>query len=125
MKLINLTPHTVCLIYKSDDNLESAIVYRSSGVARCKQADLPHEPVVIERADMIGCETKSLHFPLVSSHYGDVEGLPPQSEGVGYIVSQIVSNALPQRTDLFFPAALVRDDAGNIRGCAALGRGGF
>ena len=42
--------------------------------------------------------------------------------GVFYIVSQLVKNALPDRTDLLVPAEVVRDGNGNIIGCKSLGR---
>jgi hypothetical protein len=59
-------------------------------------------------------------IPLVKGTYGEVTGLPPEKEGVMYIVSALVRAALPNRKDLASPAKLVRDDKGNITGCSAL-----
>lgn len=39
-----------------------------------------------------------------------------------YIVSSIAAQAVPERKDIFVPARFVRDEAGRIIACAALGR---
>lgn len=49
------------------------------------------------------------------------EGLPDYSLGTFYVVSQLVKNALPNRSDLLVPAEVVRDNNGNIIGCKSLG----
>lgn len=53
--------------------------------------------------------------------FGEPVGLPDFSEGTYYIVSQLVKNALPDRSDLLVPAEVVRDANGNILGCKSLG----
>ena len=55
------------------------------------------------------------------TEFGQPEGLPDFKEGTFYIVSQLVKNALPNRTDLLVPAEVVRDENGNIVGCKSLG----
>lgn len=60
--------------------------------------------------------------PTSRTEFGEPEGLPDYVEGVFYIVSQLVKNALPNRTDLLVPAEVVRDEKGNIVGCKSLGR---
>lgn len=59
--------------------------------------------------------------PISKTVFGDPVGLPDFQDGVFYIVSQLVKNALPGRTDLLVPAQVVRDDKGNIIGCQSLG----
>ena len=59
-------------------------------------------------------------IPLVKGTYGEVTGLPPEKNGVLYIVSALVRAALPDRKDLASPAKLIRDEKGNITGCSAL-----
>jgi hypothetical protein len=59
-------------------------------------------------------------IPLVRGTYGEVTGLPPEQDGVMYIVSALVRTALPHRKDLASPAQLVRGCHGNIVGCEAL-----
>src|SRR5690606_41172859 len=60
--------------------------------------------------------------PTSRTEFGEPEGLPAYVEGVFYIVSQLVKNALPYRTDLLVPAEVIRDEKGNIVGCKCLGR---
>ena len=60
-------------------------------------------------------------FPTSFTEYGEVEGLPSGIEGVYLIVSQMLKSACPDRTDLLYPAELVRDEKGNITGCKSLG----
>lgn len=60
--------------------------------------------------------------PTSRTVFGDPVGLPDYSAGTFYIVSQLVKNALPHRSDLLVPAQVLRDDQGNILGCQSLGR---
>ncbi len=60
--------------------------------------------------------------PTSRTEFGEPEGLPNPKEGVFYIVSQLVKNALPNRTDLLVPAEVIRDEQGNVIGCQSLGR---
>lgn len=46
--------------------------------------------------------------------------LPPMKEGVFYIVSALVMQASPERTDLRSPGEAVRDLSGVIIGCRGL-----
>jgi hypothetical protein len=100
MTLINLTPHEIIF---SDGR-----TIKSSGVARCK---------VLE--EVVG---KIDDLPIIVSKFGDVEGLPPPTESILYIVSMVTASACRHRKDVFVPARLIRDEKGNIVGCSALGR---
>lgn len=51
-----------------------------------------------------------------------VEDLPAPRLGVWLFVPRVVAEACPERRDLVFPYREVRDDAGRVIGCAALGR---
>ena len=51
-----------------------------------------------------------------------VTGLPEPQEGVIYLTSTLVAQAVPDRTDVLVPADLRRDEAGRIIGCGALQR---
>ena len=53
--------------------------------------------------------------------YGSAD-LPPRREGVFFIVSKMVADNFPKRSDLVFPYDVVRDDEGNIIGCKSFGR---
>jgi hypothetical protein len=96
--ILNYTPHAIVLCGKS---------YESNGVARCKTL----ESVV---AEINGIKVNKREF-------GGVEGLPEPAEGVVYVVSSIVAQALKgSRDDVFVPDEFIRDEKGNIIGCEAL-----
>lgn len=90
MKLVNLTPHTVTII--GDHCVQE---FPPSGkIAR-----------VDVRVDRIGNVIKNI--PLVVQRVAGIEGLPDPQEGVGYIVSNMVLQALKgqgiNRTDCYAP----------------------
>ena len=99
--IINLTPHPVNLL---DVDANVVITFYSEGLARCSQNDI-----------IIGKLNKDII--LTKTSYGEVIGLPEQSPRTFYIVSRLVLNALPNRTDLLVPNQLIRDSEGQIVGC--------
>lgn len=58
---------------------------------------------------------------LSKTEFGEPVNLPEPEEGTIFIVSQIVKNAIPERSDLAVPAEVLRDDKGQIVGCRSLG----
>lgn len=58
-------------------------------------------------------------IPLTKTVFGEVAGLPEQRDGVFLIVSKLVAEALPERSDLLFPNQMVRDGQ-VIVGCRSL-----
>lgn len=119
MKLVNLTPHKITIIppvgwvqYGNDD---SDIVVEPSGmVARCAET----RQVVSVVAQPQG----GWSIPVFRVEYGEVSGLPEPEDGVVYIVSMRLAQAVPHRQDVFFPGEAVRDTAGNIIGCIGLSK---
>ena len=105
--IINKTPHAVNII--SPDGTTARVYERDVIPIRLKQS-------VVEDAPLPD------GTPTTRTVYGEPEGLPEYREGVFYIVSQLVKNALPNRSDLLVPAEVVRDSEGNIIGCFSLGR---
>ena len=99
--IINLTPHPVNLL---DVDANVIITFHTEGLARCSQNDV-----------IIGKLNKDII--LTKTSYGEVIGLPEQSPRTFYIVSRLVRNALPNRTDLLVPNQLIRDSEGQIVGC--------
>jgi hypothetical protein len=59
-------------------------------------------------------------LPLYQAEFGEVEGLPEPAEGVLYVVSMLVRQAVPERTDVASPGELVRDEQGRVIGCRGL-----
>jgi hypothetical protein len=90
MKLINLTPHTVTII--GDYCVQE--IPPSGNVAR-----------VDVRVERIGSVIKNV--PLVVQRVAGIDGLPAPQEGVGYIVSNMVLQALKaqgiERSDCYAP----------------------
>jgi hypothetical protein len=61
-------------------------------------------------------------IPVMVCESGGVQNCPPKRDGVQYIVSQYVRQALPERKDLISPAKLLRDNNGKVVGCGAFER---
>lgn len=99
--IFNLTPHAINLL--TDPPLT---ISPSGEVARCE----------VHR-EVVGCLEG---IPVNRTRFGQVEGLPAPRPGVAYIVSALVAQACPERTDVFVPDETVRDDQGRIIGCKAL-----
>ena len=105
MNFINLTPHAI-KFFKPDG---STVEIPASG----QLARLTTQTIQTDNIDGI---------PVTETVYGEVEGLPAPTEGNVYIVSSLVAQRVPDRTDVFIPAESVRDDQGRIVGCKSLGR---
>lgn len=105
-KLINLTPHAVTIV----NGGESITIDPSGIVARCKQTD--------EQTGYI--ETEYGDIPISETKFGEVIDLPNPKQDTCYIVSRLIMQACYERNDLLVPNEIIRDDKGNIIGCASL-----
>lgn len=105
MKLVNLTPHNIVMILNGE--VKETLV--SKGLARCS---------------MISNEIGQINdYTLSENTYGEVVGLPQPQEGVIYIVSSIVANALKGvRNDIVVVDKTVRNENGQIIGCTGFAR---
>lgn len=106
MQLINLTPHDIHLHLAGG---EVRTIPKSGKFARAE-----------EKKQEVGSVDG---IPLLKISYGSVNDLPPQAEGVAYIVSQITAVAaksLNRIEDILIVAETVRDDNGRIVGAKAL-----
>jgi hypothetical protein len=104
MNIINLTPHDVNLLLEDD-----VIVFKSEGIARVQQKE-----IIDECFDRV---------PIYKNKYGEVEGLPEEKDGVYYIVSFVVANALKdKRNDLLIVTKTERNEKGQIIGCYGFAR---
>lgn len=103
MKLINLCPHPIRI--RHEDGFETVIP--SSGNARV-EAEY-HETGTLE---LDGHPVK-----IIAGRYDGVVGLPLPVSDICYIVSHMTRMALPERSDLFSPADILRDAEGNIVAC--------
>lgn len=110
VKVVNLTPHDVNIV---NDNGEVIRTYPATGTV-ARVASSASKVREIDGVDV------------VSTEFGDVDGLPPQSSDTVYIVSMLVAQALSDRTDLIAPdtgpQSVVRDDKGQIIGVKRFAR---
>lgn len=106
VKFANLTPHDVNLILPD----ETIFTIPASGI-------IARVGCHSEQVGMLGCipVTKTVFDTVVTD-------LPEPQEGVIYLTSTLVAQAVPDRTDVLAPADLLRDEAGRIIGCGALQR---
>ena len=102
--LKNYTPHHLRFLHEGH-----VTDLPSLGTARCQ-----------ERVTRTGSWDSAGHLPRLRVGYGEVSGLPEPQNGVVYLVSQLVVQALPDRSDLAYPHELHRDSAGTITGFSAL-----
>ncbi len=101
-RFVNLTPHTVNVVVEGPEGPKTWEI-ESAGDARCA--------VRAEPAGSVG------DIPLFRTAFGDVSGLPEAQEGTMFIVSLLVRQALPGRTDLCSPSQPIRDTDGKVIGC--------
>jgi len=110
MKFINLTPHPI-QIWDSDKNV---IVYQATKPsARCTEE--------FEEIGIIEDENDNW-IRIGELSYNQVYNLPEPQENTFYIVSVLVAQSCPDRTDLLVPYDLVRNENGSITGCRSLVR---
>lgn len=106
-EIVNLTPHDVHVV--SEDGSPLRTFPRAETPARLAQ-----KTVRVGEVDGI---------PVTETVFGEPENLPEPEEGVHFIVSVIMAQALKgTRDDLLITAEAVRDEQGRIVGCRSLGR---
>ena len=110
MKLFNLTPHKI-VVYAANATKPTVIIEATGVVARVSS-------MMTEVDHSIGT---LLRIPVSRAEFGDVVGLPAPTEGIVYVVSGMVLDAVgraqPDRTDLLAPGELLRSPDGQILGC--------
>lgn len=113
MKIRNFTPHTITIVSENGDCLAQ---FPSEGIARAKQTNVPYKDIM--------CDGISNAIPLVSTTFGEPEGLPDPQHGTYLVVSVITANAAKANgrncADLLLTCDPVRDAEGRIIGCKSL-----
>lgn len=104
-EIINATPHPIRIVHEDGTLMRefppSGIVIRlTASTEQCGEID---------------------GVPISRTVYSYPVGLPDPKSGTYYIVSQLVKNALPNRTDLLVPAQVVYDADRKVIGCQSLG----
>jgi hypothetical protein len=109
MKLVNLTPHPLCLMPGGPEG-PTVTIPPSGIVARCATSRVQVDTVSLD----------GVTVPVNKTEFGEVTGLPDPQEGTIYIVSSLVAQAVPDRQDVFIVDDAVRDEQGRIIGARAL-----
>lgn len=105
--LVNLTPHAVTLV-----DSEGTVLAQFAPVA-------PAARCAVTSQQVASVEVAGVQVPVYSSVMGEVQDLPAPEHGVLYIVSRIVAEACKgTRSDLLVPDKTVRNNDGQIVGCA-------
>lgn len=102
--LVNLTPHDITIVIGD----ETVNIPASGSLARVSSKTV--------RDGRTFCG-----IPVSCTVYGQVEGLPAPTEGVGYIVSGLVKARCPERVDVFAPSETIRNEKGQVAGATSLG----
>ena len=106
-KIINLQPHAV--IFPNGNRIEP-----SGEIARVQESLTPIDHEI----------TEELGFPILVQKLANVEvsgiPFPERKNGVFYVVSLYVAQAMPDRHDLLIPVGQFRDESGRIVGCQGL-----
>lgn len=104
MEFRNLTPHTINIV--DGEGNEVLSISPSGDIARVAVSNQLVET--------------DLGIEIFRAEYGEVEGLPAPKADMVYIVSMLVRERVPERSDVFSPGLLVRDDSGRPIGCRGL-----
>jgi hypothetical protein len=103
MNIVNLTPHALRITTEEGRTVE---VPTSGTIARVKIARWAVRDVVID----------AVRVPICTAVKGEVYDLPPSREGTLFVVSRLVADSAPDRTDLVVPDDMLRDEAGRTSG---------
>ena len=103
MEFINLTPHKLNLVANDGSQVS---IDPSGTVARVSSSMKP--------------TTVINGIQVFQPSYGEVENIPAAEDGKVFIVSRMVKDRIPERTDVLVPGNPVRDEAGNIIGSKGL-----
>lgn len=107
MKIVNLTPHPLRL-QRTDGSFMN--LPKPVGEA------IPRRSTQVEQQGDLG------GLPVYKTVLGPVEFAPAPCEDTIYVVSRMVVDALPDRSDLFAPGEAIRDADGKVVGAKGLSK---
>ena len=105
-KIVNLTPHPITIA------TENAVIEipPSGKIARCVESITELEPI----------EYQEHHIKAQVKSFGKIENLPGPEDGVIYIVSLPVAQAVKNRKDVFTIGDAIRNEKGQVVGAKSL-----
>lgn len=106
--LKNLTPHEVKIFKLNGTAPDLDVVIKAGEEVARVSCEYMKVDKTVEGVDMY------------RTVFGEVTGLPDYEEGTYLLVSTMVREALPLRSDLVSPGQLLRDDDGKVIGCLGL-----
>ena len=109
MKIVNLTPHPLNLMPEGPEG-PVVTIPPSGQVARC----------TVDRVQVDTVTVDGIAVSVNRTQFGEVTGLPDPQPDTIYIVSAMVAQAVPERSDVFIVDNAVRDEQGRIIGARAL-----
>ena len=107
MEIVNLTPHPINLQTESG----SITIPVSGRVLRIKT----------ERLEVGMIHISDHAIPLVYETYSGADDLPTPKDGTYFIVSRLVAEKFPERSDFLYPTELQRAGDGSIQSALSLG----
>lgn len=108
MNLVNLTPHPLRL--RKADGTFMDLPKPAAGVA------IPRRSVKTEQQGEID------GLPVYKTVLGPVENAPAPQQDTVFVVSRLVVDAMPERTDLVSPGEAIRDADGKVIGANGVAR---
>ena len=109
MNIVNLTPHTLCLMPAGPTG-PVVTIPPSGQVARC----------AVDREQVDTVTVEGVTVPVNQTQFGAVSDLPAPRPDTVYVVSALVAQRVPGRRDVYIMDDAVRDDQGRIIGARAL-----
>jgi hypothetical protein len=122
MNIINLTPHTINILRAGHAGYEEVLSIPPSGnVARLEVERKEVDIIDFANSEYLIGHPGHRGISLYVSSFGEPTDLPPQKNGVIYIVSSLFRSGF-DRDDLWVPGELIRDNEGKPIGCLGLSR---
>lgn len=114
VKIYNFTPHVIRLICEHGE-----YEFPSEGVIRCSEKRIQKSTLDLRSVSPY----QAAEVPINEVFFTrNVQDLPPFRSDTILIVSRMVAQAYPERTDMVFPDEVLRDADGNIIACRSFAR---
>lgn len=121
MTIVNLTPHEINIHISREDLPDLVVNLHPRGVVpRVRVVSRSLDPIVHTYDGAHQDDVRRCEIPVTATTYGAVSDLPDPVPGTVYVVSRVVAEACPDRSDLLIPGEAVRDQGGRVIGCRGL-----